>query len=539
VKKTNNRTGFLASSLFPGLLLLLALGAMLLLWMSASPRRPSLQPVTILAHFGLLCLVLLLFYSALLSTLQAGRLRRVEARLFESEDLLKQIMDSTANCVFIKDSAGRYLFVNKALAELYEASEELMLGRTDQELADICKISAEEAQRCKREDEAVLASGQPMSFLENPFTRSDGEKIWFQVRKVPFSSSTDSHGILGVSLDVTQRRLMAEALRRSEEQYRVSIESSPYGILVADRQGNILIFNSQLGEATGYRREEVRDFQNFVDLVCPGEECQQFPTIDAILAAKDRPSLSGEAQLVCRNGARRIFRYLANQRSSDSIMVFLNDVTQQKRMDERLLQARKDERDRISREIHDTIGYTLTSLKMMMEAALGLSTGVSGELTELLEQARNQVQEALTETRVALHMLRAVQGDRSRGKEDIRRLVAAFEKATGVAVEVDFDGVSWNYSGQLELILYRVIQEGLTNAFRHGGASRVQIAAREQGSGISLVVSDNGAGCEAIEEGIGLCGIRERVADLGGRFLARNRQAGFELSVWLPGLPAE
>jgi PAS domain S-box-containing protein len=514
------------------------LGAALLL--AFVPNLRQSRPLDAGLGFALLvAVVLLLSWKSARAADLAGRLRRLEERLFEGEDLLHKIMDATPNCVFIKDDKGKYLFVNKALAELYDASEDLMLGKTDRELADICKISAEEADRCKKEDEAVLSSGEPMFFLENCFTKKDGTKIWFQVKKVLFSSNTVSRAILGVSLDITQRKLMAEALRQSEEQYRVSIESSPYGILVADRRGNLLIFNSQLSKATGFSREDIPSFQAFLDNISPGKEYLQFPTMDAILAMTEKSSHSGEAQLVCRNGERRTFQYVASQRPSDSIMIYFNDVTLQKKMQESLQQAKKEERDRISREIHDTIGYTLTSLKMMMEAAIGLSAGISDALTDVLEQSRDQVQDALTETRVALHMLRAVQGDKLRGKEDIRRLVATFEKATGVMVEVDFGGVQWSYSGPVELILYRVIQEGLTNAFRHGRATQVQILLQEQDSGINLIVCDNGLGCKTIEEGIGLCGIRERVAHLGGRFLARNKPVGFELSVWVPSRAVE
>lgn len=477
---------------------------------------------------------LLLSYVLYQATSGFKKYRQIEEKLFEREDLLHQIMNTTPNLVFIKDINGKYFLANKALADLYGTSTDMILGKTDLELAEIYKISKEEAENCIREDHEVIESKESKFFPASSFTDRDGNRKWFQIKKVPFSSRIVSSGTLGVSLEITQRKLMEEALRKSEEEYRISIESSPYGILVTDPKGRILIFNSQLEKFTGYSKGITPDLDSFLEKICPDAEDLQCRIKEAILiVAADSPH-SGEAEIVCKSGEKRICRYVTSSMPSDIRTLFFNDITKQKKLEKELHQAKKNERERITREIHDIIGYTLTNLKMMMEAAIDLSKEYSPRLTELVKQARDQAQEGLNETRLALHVLRVVDTDKIRGADAVQKLARVFEKATGVVVNADLGSITWNFDESVELILYRLVQEGMTNAFRHGKATRIEISFEQDISAITLRICDNGSGCTEIKDGIGFSGIRERIGKLGGCFTAGNNSEGFELSAWIP-----
>lgn len=249
--------------------------------------------------------------------------------------------------------------------------------------------------------------------------------------------------------------------------------------------------------------------------------------------AENSPN-SGEAEIICKSGEKRICQYVTSSMPSDIRTLFFNDITKQKKLEKEIQKAKKNERERISREIHDIIGYTLTNLKMMMEAAIDLSKKYSPRLTELVKQARDQAQEGLKETRLALHVLRVVDTDKIRGIDAVQKLVRVFEKATGVVVNADLGSITWNFDESVELILYRLVQEGMTNAFRHGKATRIEISFKQEISAITLRICDNGIGCTEIKDGIGFSGIKERIGKLGGRFTARKMSAGFELTVWIP-----
>lgn len=192
------------------------------------------------------------------------------------------------------------------------------------------------------------------------------------------------------------------------------------------------------------------------------------------------------------------------------------------------------ERQRVSREIHDSVGYALTNLTMMMEAAMDIENKDSTKLRELIWKAKNQSEEALHETHRAVRTLRSIEIKHERGISSIQRLINNFEKATGVTVEVEYCNLPQLLGERYDEILYRTIQEGLTNAFRHGKADTVRIIFWRDDAQIKVWIRDNGKGSGIIQEGIGLSGMRERISSLGGEVEAKNTFQGFELAIWFP-----
>jgi signal transduction histidine kinase len=192
------------------------------------------------------------------------------------------------------------------------------------------------------------------------------------------------------------------------------------------------------------------------------------------------------------------------------------------------------ERRRITREIHDIVGYTLTNQQMMIEASLLLSGSDSGRLRELLLMARDGVAEGLQETRKTLYALRAM-GEG--GPEDLNllfKMAKNFEKVTGVRVSVKLTNLRRSFDERTRLTLHRLIQESLINSFRHGKAKSVSVHFWDEGDWIAVTIHDDGTGSSGITEGIGLKGMRERVGSLGGEFFAGNASDGFVVRARLP-----
>ena len=115
----------------------------------------------------------------------------------------------------------------------------------------------------------------------------------------------------------------------------------------------------------------------------------------------------------------------------------------------------------------------------------------------------------------------------------VDRLAGAF-KDTHIAVAAHYSNMPWSFTEEIDATIYRIVQEGITNAIRHGNATRIDINLSLDGSRIGVAVLDNGVGTAEITEGIGMAGIRERVSQLGGGLSAGNSAGGFLLSAWLP-----
>jgi signal transduction histidine kinase len=199
-------------------------------------------------------------------------------------------------------------------------------------------------------------------------------------------------------------------------------------------------------------------------------------------------------------------------------------------------QSALDERNRITREIHDSLGYLLTNIAMMIQAAQHLTEKDPELLRCILKKAHKQTQDGITETRRTLRTFRSIDQETSAGIRTISGLVNNFKDATNVIVQVEYGNLPWTLGNEIDLILYRMVQEGLANAFRHGKASKVLILMWFSGGAIEVRIQDNGTGMtgNAIQEGIGFEGMRERISALGGNISARNISPGFELYARIP-----
>ena len=196
-----------------------------------------------------------------------------------------------------------------------------------------------------------------------------------------------------------------------------------------------------------------------------------------------------------------------------------------------------EERNRITRELHDTVGYALTNVIVMMDAAKSTAQKDSGALDEILDSVRDQSENALNDTRQILYRLRSIDHSEPKGIDAIFKLTRAFEEAMGIGVELSVGNLPTSYGLRIDPVLYRFVQEGLTNAFRHGNATLVRISMWQAAREIRISVLDNGRGASSeteIIDGIGMAGMRERFAELGGSIRAQNVKDGFKISGTIP-----
>ncbi|HET6485028.1 MAG TPA: sensor histidine kinase [Spirochaetia bacterium] len=197
-------------------------------------------------------------------------------------------------------------------------------------------------------------------------------------------------------------------------------------------------------------------------------------------------------------------------------------------------ESTKRERNRITRELHDITAYALTNIAMTMNAAKVLFTDNPRELPDLFETARRQAEDALQETRTTLYLLRSVEDRKLKGLHAFVRMAREFQAATGVTVQINYGNVPFSLGPVVDAMIYRLIQQGLTNAFRHGKADTVRVNLWRADAEIRVTISDNGKGGEELQEGIGMQGMRERLGMVGGSVEAHNRPSGFELSASIP-----
>jgi two-component system, sensor histidine kinase and response regulator len=177
-----------------------------------------------------------------------------------------------------------------------------------------------------------------------------------------------------------------------------------------------------------------------------------------------------------------------------------------------------EERNRIARDIHDSLGHVLVALNMQMGAALSLWNSSPKEAYEFLVRAKGLGSEALGAVRESVSVIRSdpLVGKLFEGA--IAGLVEDFCQSTGITPECSID-ISHPASNAINRVVYRLVQEGLTNICKHAEASVVQIRIQTTTDELLLTLADNGLGfcSDQTIVGYGLQGMRERAISLGGQ----------------------
>ena len=185
------------------------------------------------------------------------------------------------------------------------------------------------------------------------------------------------------------------------------------------------------------------------------------------------------------------------------------------------LRAQEEERARVARDLHDEVNQSLTGLLLRLEA---LREVAPPELEPELADTRALANQAMRELLSLARQLRPTALDDLGLAAAIAGLVERISRA-GTEAELSEDGDLSALDGDVQLVLYRVAQEALSNAARHSGAERIEVALRRNGEGAELVVSDDGRGFafEKSERGLGIAGMRERALLIGGELTIESR----------------
>ncbi|HEX6342421.1 sensor histidine kinase [Umezawaea sp.] len=205
-----------------------------------------------------------------------------------------------------------------------------------------------------------------------------------------------------------------------------------------------------------------------------------------------------------------------------------------------LIQAREagvlDERQRMAREIHDTLAQGFTGIITQLEAA-----EQTGEWRDRVATSVRLARENLTEARRSVHALRPAQLVDSALPEALAEVVGGWGAASGVAVEVTTTGTARPMHPEVEVALLRTAQEALANVAKHAGASRVGLTLSYMEDVVTLDVRDDGVGFDPAVvdgEGFGLLTMRQRVCRLAGAFEVESEVGGgTAVSASVPAIP--
>ena len=359
-------------------------------------------------------------------------------------------------------------------------------------------------------------------------------------------------GVVGFAFDVTERH-------DSQERLRAIIDSEPDCVKLLDAAGRLLEMNpAGLAMIEASSLDDVRG-QPIISIIVP-EHRTAFTDLQTRVFRGESGTL--EFEIVGLKGRRK---WLATQAvpfrdaagNVQALLGITRDITDARRAEEQLRASRaalrslatrqqdirEDERTRIAREIHDSLGQALTALKLQLSAAQEAASRESPALGTRLHETAVMVDDLVKSVRRIATELRPPILDQLGLPAALEWLAHDFSRRTGIRCEPTIVPANDAISTELATAVFRIVQEGLTNISRHAGASHVQIGLGVESQCVTLEISDDGHGItEAATTGpasLGILGMRERAAALGGVLeVAPRTGGGTRVTAWFPPLPA-
>lgn len=234
------------------------------------------------------------------------------------------------------------------------------------------------------------------------------------------------------------------------------------------------------------------------------------------------------------------------------LMIYIaNEVQENERMTQELIMVHKvnhelenyaavsekiaedKERKRLAREIHDTLGHALTGIAAGVDACIAM-IDINPEATKKqLMVISKVVRQGIVDVRNSLNKLRPGALEQHGFKGAIENMIEEFTSVSDLTISLDYRLDKVDFENTKEDILFRVIQESVTNAVRHGDATHIDISLYIEDNSLYLKIQDNGQGCEEIHYGFGLKQMKERLGMINGK-VAYDGHHGFLTIVTIP-----
>jgi two-component system sensor histidine kinase UhpB len=472
---------------------------------------------------------------------------QAQTRLRTTEERFRVFMGNNPAACWIVDEHGRYVYLNKALAEMLDASESSLTG---QSLFDLYPVDL--AREYSQNNSRVLKEGAVMESVERA-PRRDGTIGDFATFRFPLRDADGRDVVGGMAIDITERTRMAHALKTSEERFREFMDNNPALCWISDESGRITYVNRTFGQALKLSFDPVG--RHPIELFVTPSARQHAYGVRAAL--EKNKSIETQERFVRSDGSDgdfTVFRFpLAGNDGRRSVGGVAIDITERRRaadeltqanvrlqaLSSRVIEVQETERRQIARELHDEIGQCLTALKINLEGVQRIARDPAvvnrvGESVALSAHTLDQVRRLSVD-------LRPSQLD-DLGLEPALRSVLSRQASTGgfaTHYESDLNGAA--LSSQVETACFRVCQEALTNIIKHAHARNVWVRIELRGDRLQLCVRDDGRGFDPEQgkgralagESFGLLGMQERAMLVGGQLEIHSAPGrGTEVRAW-------
>ena len=382
----------------------------------------------------------------------------------------------------------------------------------------------------------------------------------------PFNSMSPAEDILGLQLFLIatsvpmmvlaavteERRRTAVALARSEEFNRQILESIGDAFFSVDKDFNFTYVNRRTEQLWGKRREELIG-GNFFEVFPQSVGTHSYGEMMRAVGGGGRPTTYETFSPIMHRWVE-VSAYPTDGRLS----VYFRDITERKQAEQsleqltgRLLQLQDEERRRISRELHDTTAQNLLAIVLNLETLVQKSSALPKDFSDAVVECQSLCEQTQAEIRTLSYLLHPPMLDEAGLILALEWFIDGFSRRSGIRVSFVAPPDFRRLPPQTETALFRVVQESLTNIYRHSGSTTAEIRLEHSGRQVLLRVKDFGRGMAAATGngsnngsgpttpraatlGVGISGMRERLRQLGGRLEISSKGTGTSVTAVLP-----
>jgi PAS domain S-box-containing protein len=457
-----------------------------------------------------------------------------------SEARYRALSEATFEAIFISEK-GVCLDANQRAADLfgYDYNELIGIFGTD--------VIAPESKE--------LVEQNMLSGYEKPYEavaqKKDGSKFHVEIRG-KMMRYKDKDVRITVIRDIDEQKRAAEALRNSEKRYRDLFNSIPIGLYRTTTEGSILDVNPAMLDILGYPDRDgllqVKSLETYVD----PDDRKQFQRL-----LEEKGFVHDFAVQLRRHDGSSIWVTINTTivHDSDSQITYyegaMADISGRKASEERihelshqLMQAQEDERRMISRELHDTVAQDLSVAKIECDLIYAELLNKRLPKAQRIQEICEALKKTILDLRNMAYDLRPPVLEELGLVETIYRFCEDFTQMWGMTVDFQSAGLkNLKLDYGIQINLYRLIQEGLTNIRKHAAADRVTLKLAAAFPNIILRVEDNGRGFDVQaraaetdhEKRMGLRSMQERVTLLNGEMKLQSKPGrGTKISIKLP-----
>ena len=476
---------------------------------------------------------------------------RAEEKIKKSEEKYRDMTELLPEIIYECDAYGNITFVNKAGFEKFGyTQDDFNKGVNAMQF-----ITPAERERAGENVKEVL-NGTEKGKFEYTALRKDNSEFPAVSYSSPIISNNKVVGLRGIVVDVTESKLVEDALRESDDKYHLLVENAPNVLWKTNEKGHTVFISSNIKEVFGFTPEDIyTDSDKWFGRI-HHDDLHKVETAFQELFSKNK-KFNVEYRIKRKDGKwiwlNDISSVVHEEKGERYAYGVFTDITERKLAEKSLHIANEDlrnltiymdtkieeERKTLSRDIHDGLGQLFTTMIFSLSS---LTKG--NEINEAFVREINDIiamtKEGIELTRTICRNLRPSLLDNLGLKEAIIEYSTNFSKLTNILCHCKFQPENFIIDKKLSLNLYRIVTELFTNVARHSKADLILLDFSLFENELIMRLEDNGIGIKTEQifnsRSLGLIGIRERLRSWNGNLLIeRNKPKGTKVIIRIPG----